>query len=172
VLRFSIPLCVCGISPIDTNGEVSRWGAPLIWGKDGCGDAAYTVGSNGKVDICHIPPGNPDNSHTLNVSPNAVKAHLAHGDYLGACGTCSTLTYTNNLIEYSIDADKKLLRRVLNSTYGVLNSIVIAEKITGFQAVVNADESVVTLTITGTGTGDRRRSFSVTNATDVLLRNR
>ncbi|HLP51394.1 MAG TPA: T9SS type A sorting domain-containing protein [Chitinophagales bacterium] len=41
---------------------------------------------NGKVLICHIPPGNPANSHTLSVSANAIPAHLAHGDVLGACG--------------------------------------------------------------------------------------
>ena len=43
--------------------------------------------SPGKVDICHIPPGNPDNAHTINVSVNAIPAHLAHGDYLGDCGS-------------------------------------------------------------------------------------
>jgi|SRR5918997_2669869 hypothetical protein len=40
---------------------------------------------NKKVTICHIPPGNPDNAHTIRVSENAVDAHLAHGDELGKC---------------------------------------------------------------------------------------
>ena len=38
-----------------------------------------------KVTICHIPPGNPDNAHTKNVSGNAKNAHLAHGDSMGEC---------------------------------------------------------------------------------------
>jgi hypothetical protein len=38
-----------------------------------------------KVVICHIPPGEPENAHTISVSPNAVPAHLAHGDTLGPC---------------------------------------------------------------------------------------
>jgi cytoskeletal protein RodZ len=38
-----------------------------------------------KVLICHIPPGNHDNPQTISVSENAVPAHLAHGDSLGAC---------------------------------------------------------------------------------------
>lgn len=42
-------------------------------------------GDQYKVVICHVPPGNPDNAHTIEVSENAVDAHLAHGDYLGAC---------------------------------------------------------------------------------------
>ena len=38
-----------------------------------------------KVLICHIPPGNPGNEHTISVSVNAAPAHLAHGDHLGPC---------------------------------------------------------------------------------------
>lgn len=38
-----------------------------------------------KVVICHVPPGNPDNAHTISVSPGALEAHLAHGDTVGAC---------------------------------------------------------------------------------------
>jgi hypothetical protein len=39
-----------------------------------------------KFKICHIPPGNPDNAHTITVgSQSAVQAHLAHGDTLGKC---------------------------------------------------------------------------------------
>lgn len=39
-----------------------------------------------KVLICHIPPGNPDNAHTISVSVNAVYAHFGHDDSLGYCG--------------------------------------------------------------------------------------
>ena len=38
-----------------------------------------------KVTICHFPPGNPSNAHTITVSANALTAHLAHGDILGEC---------------------------------------------------------------------------------------
>lgn len=40
----------------------------------------------GKVTICHIPPGNPNARHTLEIPNSALAAHLAHGDYIGACG--------------------------------------------------------------------------------------
>ena len=38
-----------------------------------------------KIEICHVPPGNPDNAHTLSISVNAMRAHLAHGDYIDKC---------------------------------------------------------------------------------------
>jgi hypothetical protein len=41
--------------------------------------------AGGKVAVCHIPPGNPANMHTIVIGAAAVKAHLAHGDKLGAC---------------------------------------------------------------------------------------
>jgi hypothetical protein len=41
-----------------------------------------------KTTICHLPPGNPANAHTLCIGNSAVPAHLHnHGDYLGACVT-------------------------------------------------------------------------------------
>jgi hypothetical protein len=43
-----------------------------------------------KTTICHIPPGNPDNAHTLCVGTPAVDAHLAHGDFLGSCCPAGT----------------------------------------------------------------------------------
>jgi hypothetical protein len=40
-----------------------------------------------KVTICHVPPGNPENAHTITVGFPAVEAHFANheGDHLGAC---------------------------------------------------------------------------------------
>ncbi len=41
----------------------------------------------GKITICHFPPGNPLNAHTISVgSPNAASKHMTlHGDELGPC---------------------------------------------------------------------------------------
>lgn len=39
-----------------------------------------------KTLICHIPPGNPDNAHSICVGNAAVAPHQAqHGDTIGAC---------------------------------------------------------------------------------------
>ena len=49
------------------------------------GVPACPADGDGRVTICHVPPGNPDNAHTITVDANAVAAHLAHGDLCGSC---------------------------------------------------------------------------------------
>jgi hypothetical protein len=51
---------------------------------------AGNEGSSGseKVTVCHVPPGNPSNAHTIAIGGGALAAHLAHGD---AEGTCAAL---------------------------------------------------------------------------------
>lgn len=46
---------------------------------------AINAASGEKIAVCHIPPGNPDNAHTIVISINALHAHLAHGDSIGGC---------------------------------------------------------------------------------------
>lgn len=48
-------------------------------------DTGDTGGACAEEEVCHIPPGNPENAHTICVSASALDAHEAHGDYLGAC---------------------------------------------------------------------------------------
>ncbi len=62
-----------------------------------CGNGNNT---NNKVWVCHVPPGNPGNAHSICVSPNAIAAHvpLHGGDYLGPCGNVSCDPYYFNTI--------------------------------------------------------------------------
>src|SRR3954471_15248831 len=47
---------------------------------------ACSPGDTKKTTICHIPPGNPSNAHTLCVGNAAVPAHVEnHHDTLGQC---------------------------------------------------------------------------------------
>jgi len=60
-------------------------GSPDVWaGKSG------NAGGGNKVCLCHVPPGNPANAHTICVGAPAVNAHLNHGDYLGECSASSS----------------------------------------------------------------------------------
>lgn len=61
--------------PTETGGKIST--------------AASDVMKNNKIIICHIPPGNPENAHSIEVSINATNAHLngnnGHRDFIGDC---------------------------------------------------------------------------------------
>jgi len=170
VLRFAIPLCLCGVSPIDSNGDVQYWGAPLAWGQSGCTNN-YPVENNNKVIICHLPPGNPGNTQTIQVSVNSVKAHLAHGDRIGDCNSCSLVSYTNRFIEYRIDANNRLVRRVLDSSLAIVNEFVVADSLEDFQVSLNTDQTIVTLSVDLTRNSSRNRILAMTDSVDVILRN-
>ena len=54
----------------------------------------------GKIDICHVPPGNPSNAHTISISLNAWEnghsPHNSHNlDYEGSCNEVPEPTATN-----------------------------------------------------------------------------
>jgi hypothetical protein len=63
------------------------------------GDRGYYTSKgpkgNKKVSICHKPNGN-DFPVAINVSENAVKAHLNHGDYIGECRDFDRSRYSDN----------------------------------------------------------------------------
>ena len=69
-----------------------------------------TINSNiensGKVTICHIPPGNPENAHTITVGSPAVAAHLAHGDVEESCETADLDQGEDNETEKELRASE------------------------------------------------------------------
>ena len=171
VIRFAIPICPCGLLPIDSNGEVNSWGAPTVWGQAGCG-SNYTVQNNGKVAVCHLPPGNPNNTQNLSVNENAVKAHLAHGDWLGACNACSPSAYSNRQIQYALDADGIVWRRVLNSAGTVQSEVMAAQEVDDFQVSFDATQEKVLVQMDLSKIGTQQRVINVSGSWNVLLRNK
>lgn len=97
--------------------------------------------------ICHIPPGNPENAHTISISENALHTHITHhNDYDGPCQpisdpgatACSASGGTSRLefnvsgtsqVRYSAEALAKLGK--------TLNTIANASKV-----VVTRDEVI------------------------------
>jgi hypothetical protein len=56
-----------------------------------------TAAQAAKIQICHLPPGNPSNWHTITIDANALPAHQAHGDLVGSClANCETLCDDGN----------------------------------------------------------------------------
>ncbi len=56
--------------------------------------------SGSSISVCHIPPANPANGHTLHVTSNALQSHLNHGDVLGSCDDAADST-TTNVLQYA-----------------------------------------------------------------------
>jgi hypothetical protein len=83
-----------------------------------CVTDVRVAGSNGKVYVCHLPPGNPANRQTLSISVNAVDAHLTGhtGDRLGSCeqSPCNT-TVVNSIVSTTQTATKEAGETVVTS---------------------------------------------------------
>lgn len=41
--------------------------------------------TNETTTVCHVPPGNPDARHTIEIGAPAWQAHEGHGDHEGPC---------------------------------------------------------------------------------------
>lgn len=76
-----------------------------------CGQHYYEE----KVTICHIPGGNPAAAHTISIGRPALKAHLAHGDYEGACRVEEAVE------EEAGDGEADSLESVKNAFKGIIN---------------------------------------------------
>ena len=171
ILTFSVPVCLCGTRVMDASGNVKAWGAAMQWGQAGCSNT-FPVETNGKVIICHLPPGNPSNEHTLQVAPSAVEAHLSHGDRLGDCSACSVGTYNNHFVRYSINSDQRMLRTILDENLIAVKQDVIADKVTDFQAVLSGGQDMVSVTLEMQNTVGMSRNVTVQRTVNVVLRNR
>ncbi len=67
--------------------------------------ASSSSSSTEKVTICHIPPGNPDNAHTITVGSPAVRAHEAHGDFVDdSCESEGFEEFKDNIDENESEA--------------------------------------------------------------------
>jgi hypothetical protein len=58
---------------------------------------------NQKVEVCHVPPGNPGNAHTICIDESAVATHLAHGCTLGSCDEVADCNATSRVMADKIE---------------------------------------------------------------------
>ncbi len=67
--------------------------------KDNNTEVVQAKKGNNKVTICH-------KGKTISVNSNAVKAHLAHGDYLGSCSGSSAMIVAHDHDHSVVNAKK------------------------------------------------------------------
>ncbi|MBI2442158.1 MAG: hypothetical protein HYV35_12405 [Lentisphaerae bacterium] len=77
----------------------------------------------GLLLICHRPPGNPENKHTLRINESAWPAHQAHGDTLGACDGSSV---SNSAFLYTYDGNGNVSELIQASGVGLPASVLAA----------------------------------------------
>jgi len=95
ILALSLSACTTNTPGSSSDSEALRKAEILACGLDD--DDSVTAdpdavvhacdpGDTRKTTVCHIPPGNPANAHTICVGNPAVHAHVQnHGDTLGEC---------------------------------------------------------------------------------------
>lgn len=95
------------------------------------GDACADDDGDGQVTICHIPPGNSDNAHTITVSIDALPTHLTHGDMCGPCGGDGELPARNAAIVIHVELGQCFLLDGIGNLVGGEGIVVITNNLHG-----------------------------------------
>jgi HYR domain/Putative Ig domain len=98
----------------------------------GNGGSGNGSGNNTHVTICHIPPGNPSNAHTITVSQNAVQAHLNHGDILGPCPGAPPVNPYTMWIDVSIPCGTV---SNMSNSLGLPMELIVGDSTTGITGI-------------------------------------
>ena len=69
---------------------LATFGAPALARSGAAASSQYEYGSGSaqyqyRVVLCHLTGSKKHPGHTITVSSHAVRAHMRHGDHLGAC---------------------------------------------------------------------------------------
>jgi hypothetical protein len=75
--------------------------------------------------VCHVPPGNPSNAHTIYVGQPALAAHIGHGDTLGFCP--SEMVENDSLGITTVVLADGVAPVISKATYDVQGDIVLLE---------------------------------------------
>ncbi|MCB9720655.1 MAG: prepilin-type N-terminal cleavage/methylation domain-containing protein [Candidatus Omnitrophica bacterium] len=89
---------------------------------------------------------------------------------MDADNDCTTVEYS--YLEYAINNNNQLERRVRDGGNALVRTDVFARNISDMQAVLSGDQNVVTVTVTASGTTTNNRALSMDDSMDILLRNR
>jgi len=75
-----------------------------------------TIVTTSSTTICHVPPGNPGNAHTISIGIPAVRAHFAnHNDTSGPCVFANFENLEDNKAEKELRLAEKLSEKESNA---------------------------------------------------------
>lgn len=132
-----------------TNGtDILRFSIPVI-----CHNGDNVIDSNGDVAHWGAPLTWGCTSYSCMDSDN----------------DCATVDY--KYVEYSVDADNQLVRKVLNSALVTVRQDLIVQYISNFQLSKSVDSNVVTIQLTSQKQSLMGRTMTSTSSMDVYLRN-
>jgi len=69
----------------DSNGLPDSCATTVIVDQITCCEDDCTCKLGRKLQLCHVPSGNPNNEHTICVGRESLTDHLSHGDYCCEC---------------------------------------------------------------------------------------
>ena len=119
-----------------------------------------------KITICHFPPGNPSNAHTISISANAWQAHLDHGDHVGECR--DTVPPDTSVCACDYDHDG-LQDRLFGSTMHSLdNEYSVYFSFESDSATVTAQTQIITYVVVYYEDGSTETFSSLSTATLVI----
>ncbi|NNF03709.1 MAG: hypothetical protein HKN17_04505, partial [Rhodothermales bacterium] len=89
---------------------------------------SISIGSSLKVTMCHKPPGNPGNMHTIIIGMPARATHLGHGDAEGECEN-DVITGPGDPVSFEISDDARIVysSRALKSLGNVIEQVKLEE---------------------------------------------
>ena len=133
VTEFDVTGAVPGFLFTDAFFDVRVDNIAVILPEDDC--SSFTCGQNNdKVLLCHAPPGDPGNAHTICISPAALPAHLAEhpDDHCGPCEVAQNEGDLGNIPSVQVDVISNLPGVLVNigppDTFGDDGGVVAFER--------------------------------------------
>ena len=83
--------------PVFVNAVKVNWWNYQSAGSRMTQDECVDTDGDGKITICHYPPGNPENAQTMVIGKNAWLSHRDHGDRCGPCDQESNTDTTDQV---------------------------------------------------------------------------
>lgn len=97
-----------------------------------------------KVSVCHNPSNDRSNGVTINISENALQAHINHGDVIGNCDINYSDRWSSNYVKSRENVYNTYEQAWETMSYSEVLLKVAMEKLLGIQTNLNSTRSTLT----------------------------